>query len=127
MQAAIAWLEEHEDWHKALLICNCKLLVDAVGNPLAPDEDIRLLQAAVARLNAERCLEVLWAPSHCGLQGNELADERAKFGSAEYQPPVRLDYTTRRAVIWRACSTPFISTPLHTATYSTNLSHREDL
>ncbi len=75
MQAAIAWLEENEDWHKAQLICDCKSLVDAVGNQLAPDEVIRLVQAAVARLNAERCLEVLWVPGHCGLQGNELADE----------------------------------------------------
>ncbi len=54
MHAAIACLEENEAWHKALLICDCKSLVDAVGNLLAPDEGIRLVQAAVARLNAER-------------------------------------------------------------------------
>ncbi len=59
MQAAIVWQEEHEDWHKALLIFDCKSLVDAVGNLLARDEGIRLVQAAVPRLNAERCLEVL--------------------------------------------------------------------
>ncbi len=53
-QAAIAWLDENEAWHKALLMCDCKSLVDAVGNLLAPDEGIRLVQAAVARLNAER-------------------------------------------------------------------------
>ncbi len=35
------------------------LSVDAVGNLLAPDEGMRLVQAAVARLNAERCLKVL--------------------------------------------------------------------
>ncbi len=43
----------------ALLMCDCQSLVDAVDNPLAPDEGIRLAQAAVAQLNAERCLEVL--------------------------------------------------------------------
>ncbi len=64
MQAAITWLEENENGHKALLICDCKSLVDAVGNLLAPVEGIRLVQAAVARLNAERCLEVLWVPGH---------------------------------------------------------------
>ncbi len=52
MEKAISWLEENEDWRKALLICNCKSLVDAVGNSYAPDEGIRLVQAAVARLNA---------------------------------------------------------------------------
>ncbi len=38
MQAAIMWLEEHEGWRKALLICDCKSLVDAQSNPLALDE-----------------------------------------------------------------------------------------
>ncbi len=120
MQAATAW-------HKTLLICDCKSLVDALGNLLAPDEGLRLVQAAFARLNAERCLEVLWFPGHCGLQGRELADEEAKLGSAEHQPPVRLDCATHRAAIRRACSTPFISTPLHTATDPSNLVLREDL
>ncbi len=72
------------------------------------DEGIRLVQAAVAQVNAERCLEVLWVPGHCGLQGNELADEEAILGSAEYQAHVRLDCAIRRAEIRRACSTPFI-------------------
>ncbi len=84
MEKAISWLEENEDWRKALLICDCKSLVDAVGNSHAPDEGIRLVQAAVARLNAERCLEVLWVPGHCGLMGDELAYEEAKSGSAEH-------------------------------------------
>ncbi len=121
MQAATAWLEECEDWHKALLTCDCKSLVDAVGTLLAPDEGIRLVQAAVARLNAERCLEVLRIQGHCGLQDNELADEEAKLGSAGHQSPVRLDCATHRAVIRRACSTQFIYTPLHTATLPSNL------
>ncbi len=99
MQAAIAWLEEYEDWHKALLICDCKSLVDAVGNLLAPDEGMRLVQTAVARLNAEKCLEVLWVPGHCGQQGNELADEEVKLGSAEHQSTVQMGCTTRRTII----------------------------
>ncbi len=54
MQAAVAWLEECEDWHEALLICDYKSLVDAVGNLLAPAADILLVQAAVEWLYAER-------------------------------------------------------------------------
>ncbi len=59
MEKAISWLEENEDWRNAILICGCKSLVDAVGNLHAPDVGIRLVQAAAARLNAERCLKVL--------------------------------------------------------------------
>ncbi len=84
IQAAIAWLGEHEDWRKALVICDCKSLVVAVGNRQAPDEGIGLVQAAVALLNAGRCLEVLWVQGHCGFQGKELAEEEAKSGSAEH-------------------------------------------
>ncbi len=32
MEKAISWLEGNEDWRKALLLCDCKSLVDAVGN-----------------------------------------------------------------------------------------------
>ncbi len=120
MQAAIAWLEEHGDWRKALLICDCKSLVDAVGNPLAPDQGIRLVQVA-QHLEAT----MAWDPQY--FEGNELADEEAKFGSAEHQLPVQIDCATHRAIIRRACSTPFISMPLHTATYPINLNHREDI
>ncbi len=80
--------------NKALLICDCKSLVDAVGNSHAPDEGIRLVHAAVARLNDERYLEVLRVPGHCGLMGSELADEEAKSGSAEHQLIVALDPAT---------------------------------
>ncbi len=45
MQKAILWLEDSEDWRKALFICECKSVVDTEG--------IRLVQAADARLNAK--------------------------------------------------------------------------
>ncbi len=32
MEKAISWLEENEDWRQALLICDCKRLVDPVDN-----------------------------------------------------------------------------------------------
>ncbi len=75
MQAAISWLEERQVWRKAMLIRDYKSLVHAVGNLLVPGEVIRMKQAAIARLNAERCLEVLWFPGHRDPQSNELTDE----------------------------------------------------
>ncbi len=73
MEKAISWLEENAKWPKALLIYES--LVDAAGNSHAPGEGIRVVPAAVGRLNAERCLGVLWVPGHCGLMLNELANE----------------------------------------------------
>ncbi len=71
MQAAIPWLNEHGYWRKAPFMCDCKSLVDAVGNSLALEEGIRQVKAAATRFNAKKFLEVLWIPGHCGLQGNE--------------------------------------------------------
>ncbi len=75
MAKAISWVREDESWRKVLLLCDCKSLIDIVGNSHAPDEGIRPMQAAVARLNAERGLDVLRVPCHWYLMGNELADE----------------------------------------------------
>ncbi len=75
MQAAISWLEEREVWRKAMLIRDYKSLVHAVGNLLVPGEGIGLMKAAIALLNAEKCLDVLWFPGYRDLQSNELADE----------------------------------------------------
>ncbi len=113
MEMTISWLEKNEDGCKALLMCDCKSLVGAVGNSHAPDEGIRLVYAAVAQLNAERCLEALWVPGHRGLMGNELADEEAKLDSAEHQPRATLDLATCRALTRRACTSKFSSTPPH--------------
>ncbi len=99
VQAANALPEGTEDWRKALLICDCKALVDAVGNPLSPAEGIMLIRAVIARLNAERCLEILWVPGHCGLRGKELAEEKVKSDPAQHHPPAPLDCATRRAII----------------------------
>ncbi len=52
MEKAISWLDANEDWRKALLICDCKSLLDAVGNSHAPNEGIRLVLSTVARCNA---------------------------------------------------------------------------
>jgi ribonuclease HI len=35
--------------------------------------------------DGERRLKLIWTPGHCGLQGNERADEMTKQGSAKEQ------------------------------------------
>ncbi len=59
IEKAISWQEENQDGGRALLVGDGKSYVDAVGNLRAPGGGIRLVQAAVVRLNAERCLGVL--------------------------------------------------------------------
>ena len=48
-----------------------------------------------------KSLEVVWVPGHCGLAGNERADEMAKRGGEGNQPEVPLDGSVRMAYIRR--------------------------
>ncbi len=75
------------------------------------------MKAAVARLNAERCLEVLWFPSYCGLMVNELAVEEARFDLAEHKLSVALDPITHRALTRRVCTSMVSSTLLTPAVH----------
>ncbi len=54
-----------------------------LGPPLSLDEGIKLVEAAVARLNAEMCLKGRWAPGSYDPMGSELADEQTKPCSAK--------------------------------------------
>ncbi len=127
MAKGISWREENEDWRKALLICDCKSLVNAVGNSHILDEGIRLVHEVVARLNAERCPELLVVAGHCGLMGKELAGEEATSGSAEHQSLVALDPPFRRALIKHTCALTFGTTPLHAASYTRSPLQQEDV
>ncbi len=95
MGKSIPWLKENEDKLHIPLICDHKSLVDAVGNSHEPEEGMRLVQTAIARLNTENYIEVLRVPGHCGPMGNELAEKEAKLGLKEYQPSIALYPDTR--------------------------------
>jgi ribonuclease HI len=46
-------------------------------------------------------LEILWCPSHCGIEGNEMADECANEGSTMDQEGVNWTFETAKAAIRR--------------------------
>ena len=95
MVRAISWLDEYEDWQSALVLCDNKSLVTTHQ----PDGDVHRIQSAIAELCKKKKVRILWAPGHCNLRGNELADLEAKLGSEVAQPSVPLDSSTRAALI----------------------------
>ena len=101
MVRAITWLDEYEDWHSALMLCDCKTLVETIANSNQPDGDVHRIQSAIAELCMKKEVRILWVPGHCNLRGNELADLEAKLGSEVAQLSVPLDSSTRAALIRR--------------------------
>ena len=81
LEAALKWLESENDWHRAVIICDCKSLVEATGNPHQADPTIVTLQRSIARIICSKKLLIVWVPGHCNLWGNELAGSEAKRGS----------------------------------------------
>ena len=50
LEAALKWLESENDWHRAVIVCDCKSLVEATGNPHQADLTIVILQRSIARI-----------------------------------------------------------------------------
>ena len=100
MKEALKWLESENDWHRSVIVCDCKSLVEATDNPHQADPTIVTLQRSITGIICSKKLLIVWAPGHCNLWGNELADSEAKRGSTLPQPAERhLDQKTRKVVI----------------------------
>ena len=108
MEAALKWLESENDWHRVVIFCDCKSLVEATDNPHQADSNIDTLQRSIARIICSKKLLIVRVPGHCNLCGNELAKSEAKQGFTLPQPSVRhLDRKTKKAVIhWKDRSLP---------------------
>ena len=99
MLEAATWLKRTQDWRRAAIVTDSRSLVDALGGETSHHRLETLRRELKDAEVGGRELVVLWVPSHCGLEGNELADERAKEGTTLQQAEVPLDQSTRRAVI----------------------------
>ena len=49
---------------------------------------------------------IVWAPGHCGLSGNELADHQAKLSATDTQHDNALAQATQRSLICPSCHHP---------------------
>ena len=100
LEAALKWLESENDWHRSVIVCDCKSLVEDTGNPHQTDPIIVTLQRLITKIICFKQLLIVWVSGHCNLWGNELADTEAKQGTTLPQLAERhLDQKTRKAVM----------------------------
>lgn len=57
------------------------------------------LQKPLIELSNQHRVTMQWIPSHCGIPGNERADQLAKEGAAEDQPDVSITYHQKKQMI----------------------------
>ena len=57
------------------------------------------LQKLLNELSYQYRVTMQWIPSHCGIPGNEKADQLAKEGAAEEQPDVQITYHQKKQMI----------------------------
>ena len=110
LKEAIQWLSAISSWASAIIICDCKSLVQAASNANSGVSSVIRLQASAAVLAISKSILIVLAPRHCGLSCSELADHQAKPGAAETQSDNALETATRRALFRRSCCLPPSST-----------------
>ena len=90
-QEAIQLASSISSWASAVIICECKSLVQAVSSVNSADLSVIRLLALAAVLAMSKSILIVWATGHCGLSVNELADTQAKLGAAKTQPDYALE------------------------------------
>ena len=100
MCEAVEWIGRREDeWTTAAIITDSRSLLDALQGS-GGESTLRRLRERLWRLNeGGQRVTLVWVPGHCGLPGNEEADQLAGLGCDLEQGGVVLDGATRRAKI----------------------------
>ena len=73
-----------ENQQNSVIITDSLSSCNRIKNPNPRDERIDMVQKAVGIINEikrkNKNIDILWIPSHCGVEGNDKADKLAKIG-----------------------------------------------
>lgn len=80
--------------HPAVFLTDSRSALQALQSRKLPE-----LQNLLAELCKQRTVVLQWIPSHCGIPGNEKADQLAKEGSADRQTETTVTYHQMKQII----------------------------
>lgn len=93
--------DSHSDCHQVVFLTDALSALEALAGNKLP----RLMQL-LQELSRKRRVVLQWVPSHCGLPGNEMADQLAKQGTIEEQPDDGVTFPEKRTLIKALFKTP---------------------
>ena len=94
MKAASLIENSSDDISSVVFLTDARSVLDALINNKTPD-----LAKAMQSLGISYQVTIQWIPAHCGVKGNEIADQLAKEGATLEQPDVQVSYKEKVSII----------------------------
>ncbi|XP_052257940.1 uncharacterized protein LOC127862720 [Dreissena polymorpha] len=95
LMKAVSMIEDStEDVNSIVFFTDAMSVLEALTNNKVPQ-----LANALQRISTNLNVTLQWIPAHCGVAGNEDADQLAKQGAQLDQPPVQVSYKEKVTII----------------------------
>ena len=94
ISAAAAEIQNLNDSHPTVFLTDAKSVLESLESGKVPHLDNDL-----SRISNKRKIVLQWIPSHCGIPGNERADELAKEGTRLEQPDLPVSYHQKKMMV----------------------------
>ena len=119
LNLALQWI--HANRPPSVAICtDSQSLVKALSGPSRNSQRLRdLLEECPCEIHLQ------WVPSHCGIPGNELADQAAKTATNLPGPRPATSLAATKCLLWRAIQDPPTAHTRTNQTYISPLSSHE--
>ena len=83
-----------QDCTQVVFLTDALSVLEALSNN--KEQELMILLKSLSRTHR---VSLQWIPAHCGIKGNEEADQLAKNGAADTQPEVNLTYHEKKTLI----------------------------
>ncbi|KAK7088755.1 hypothetical protein V1264_022638 [Littorina saxatilis] len=94
MQAASFVQDSADPCYQVVFLSDALSVLQALENDKLPQ-----LAKALQMVRQTRRVVLQWIPAHCGIPGNERADELAKEGAVEDQPENSVSFSEQKTII----------------------------
>jgi ribonuclease HI len=94
MKAVSMIINSSEAVSSVVFLTDSRSVLEALINNKSPD-----LARTMNELSTICKVTIQWIPAHCGITGNEEADQLAKFGAQSEQPDVQISFKEKVIII----------------------------